>query len=98
MRIVAIGEQAFITGFELTGVEGVETTSKEALGKLKILMDTPDMGLILVSDDIWKEVSDEMSDLRLKKPVPLIYSVPSPGSKSEKIEYRELIKRMLKIS
>ncbi len=98
MKIVAIGGHVFVAGFQLAGVEGVDvSSSKEALAKIKVFMEKPDVGLIIVSDVFWKEIGDEISDLRLKKPVPLIYSIPSPGSKQEKIEYRELVKRMLKI-
>jgi V/A-type H+-transporting ATPase subunit F len=57
----------------------------------------PGVGLIILSDNFEKDIRDELADLRLKQPIPLIYSVPAPGSKQEKIEYRELIKRMLKI-
>jgi V/A-type H+-transporting ATPase subunit F len=98
MKIVAIGGRAFVAGFQLAGVEGVEVFSpKEALSRIKSIMVTPDVGLIVVSDDFWRDISDDVSDIRIKQPVPLIYNVPAPGSKQEKVEYRELIKRMLKI-
>lgn len=98
MKIVAVGSRAFISGFQLAGVEGVEVSSPhEALGKIKSLMARRDVGLIIVSNNFWKDISDEISDIRIKQPVPLIYNVPAPGSKQEKVEYRELIKRMLKI-
>jgi V/A-type H+-transporting ATPase subunit F len=98
MKIVAIGGRAFVSGFQLAGVEGIEvSSSEEALGKIKSNMAKSDIGLLVVSDDFWKGISDKVADLRIKQPVPLIYNVPAPGSKQERVEYRELIKKMLKI-
>ncbi|MEE9585269.1 MAG: V-type ATP synthase subunit F [Nitrososphaerales archaeon] len=98
MKIVAIGGRPFVAGLQLAGVEGMEvSSSKEAFSKIKILMEEKDVGLVIVSDDFEKEIRDDLADLRLKHPVPLVYAVPAPGSAQEKIEYRELIKRMLKI-
>jgi V/A-type H+-transporting ATPase subunit F len=99
MRIIAIGSRPFVAGFQLAGVEGFEvTSSKETLNRIKNIIEEEDLGLIIISDDLEKEIREEIADLKLKHPIPLIYSVPAPGSKQEKIEYRELIKRMLKIS
>lgn len=98
MKVVAIGGRAFVSGFRLAGVDGIEVSSpKEALSKIKSTMTKADVGMIIVSDDFWKDISDTVSDLRVKQPVPLVYNAPAPGSKQEKVEYRELIKRMLKI-
>ncbi|OHE51621.1 MAG: vacuolar H+transporting two-sector ATPase F subunit [Thaumarchaeota archaeon RBG_16_49_8] len=98
MKVFAIGGRAFVSGFRLAGVDGIEVSSpKEALSKIKSTMTKPDVGLIIVSDDFWKEISDAVADLRVKQPIPLVYNAPAPGSKQEKVEYRELIKRMLKI-
>ncbi len=98
MKIVAIGGRPFVAGLQLAGVDGFEvSSSKEALVKIKSLMEEQDVGLVIVSDDVEKDIRDDVSDLRLKHAVPLVYTVPAPGSKQEKIEYRELIKRMLKL-
>ena len=98
MKIVAIGGRPFVSAFQLAGVEGFEVSvPEEALAKLKSLMATPDIGLIILSNDFEKEIRNEMSDIRLKQPIPIIYTIPSPGSKQEKVQYRELVKQMLKI-
>jgi V/A-type H+-transporting ATPase subunit F len=98
MKVVAIGGRAFVSGFRLAGVEGIEVSSpKEALSKIKSTMTKPEVGLIIVSDNYWKEINDTVADMRIKQPIPLVYNAPAPGSKQEKVEYRELIKRMLKI-
>ncbi len=98
MKIVAIGGRPFVSGFQLAGVEGVSvSTPKEALQNIKKLMDDSDIGLIIISDDFEKDIKNEITEIRLKKAIPIIYVVPAPGNKQEKVQYRELVKQMLKI-
>ncbi len=97
MKVVAVGRSTFIAGLQLAGVEGIEASSPpEALGIIKSLMEDKDVGLVIISDD-FNEIQDDLADLRLKHEIPLVYTIPAPRSKRVKIEYRELIKRMLKI-
>ena len=99
MKVVALGRRAFTSGFMLSGIAGVEARDpSEALQQIKLLSKDKDLGLIIVSDDFSKEIVDELTEIRATNPIPLIYGVPSPGSKSEKVEYRELIKRVLKMA
>ena len=42
-------------------------------------------------------IYDEITDIRSKHPIPLIYQIPTPGSKTEEVDYRELIKKVLKM-
>lgn len=98
MKIVAIGGRPFVSGLQLAGVDGIDvSTSREALIKIKQLMDNSDIGLIIISDDFEKEIKNEITEIRLKQAVPIIYAVPAPGHKQEKVQYRELVKQMLRI-
>ncbi|MCS4538948.1 MAG: V-type ATP synthase subunit F [Thaumarchaeota archaeon] len=98
MKVVAVGGRSFVSGFMLAGIEGVEVVnSRKALEEVKRLMTNKEIALILVSDALSKEIRNELTDIRSKNPVPLIYEIPAPGSKQEKVEYRELIKRVLKV-
>ena len=98
MKVVAVGGRSFVSGFMLAGIEGVEVVnSRQALEEVKRLMTNKEIALILVSDALSKEIRNELPDIRSKNPVPLIYEIPAPGSKQEKVEYRELIKRVLKV-
>ena len=98
MKVVAIGGRSFVSGFMLGGVEGIEATdSKQVLQEVKRLMALKDVGLVLVSDDLSKSIRNELTDIRSKTPVPLVYEIPAPGSKQEKVEYREIIKKVLKV-
>jgi len=98
MKVVAVGGRSFISGFMLAGIEGVEVVnSRQVLEEVKRLMTNKEIALILISDALSKEIRNELTDIRSKNPVPLIYEIPAPGSKPEKVEYRELIKRVLKV-
>lgn len=98
MRVIAIGGRSFVSGFMLAGIEGVEVAdSRQVLEEVRRLLTAKDVGLILISDAVSKEIRDELTDIRSKHPVPLIYEIPAPGSKQEKVEYREIIKKVLKV-
>jgi len=96
MKVVAIGGRAFVTGFVLAGVSGeYVTSSREALEKINKLVTDPDVGLIMVSLDVAKPIRDELTKTRTKRAVPLIYEVPGPGSKAERVEYRAMLRSIL---
>jgi V/A-type H+/Na+-transporting ATPase subunit F len=96
MKVVAVGGKAFVTGFVLSGVNGEYASSPdEALAKIQKLVSDPEVGLIMVSDDIARPLRDQLTSIRTKKAVPLIYEVPGPGSKAEKVEYRAMLRSIL---
>ncbi len=96
MKVVVLGEKAFVTGFVLSGVQGeYVSSSQEALAKVQKLLKEPDVGLIMISNEIAKPIQDELTQIRSKKPIPLIYGVPGPGGKQEKVEYRAMLKQIL---
>jgi V/A-type H+-transporting ATPase subunit F len=96
MRIVAIGSRVFITSFQLAGVKGLKVESPtEALGEISKLAGKNDVGLVLLSDDIAKDIRKELTNIRAKTPIPLIFELPAPGSKKEKVDYRALLKQIL---
>ncbi|MEM2855930.1 MAG: V-type ATP synthase subunit F [Candidatus Nitrosocaldaceae archaeon] len=96
MRIVVVGSRVFVTSFQLAGMQGVIVESPmDAITHIKRLVNDKDNGLILISDDISKSMRKELAELRTKKPVPLIFELPSPGSKKESVDYRALLKQIL---
>ena len=96
MKVVAVGGKAFVTGFVLSGVNGeYVSTPSAALSKIQALTRDPQVGLIMVSDEVAQPISAELTALRAKKAVPLIYEVPGPGSKKEKVEYRAMLRAIL---
>ena len=86
----------FVTSFQLAGVKGVKIESPaEALAEINRMDDRSDVGLVLLSDDIGKEIRTQLTNLRAKRPIPLIFELPAPGSKKEKVDYRALLKQIL---
>jgi V/A-type H+-transporting ATPase subunit F len=96
MQIVAIGSRVFVTSFQLAGVKGVKVeTPSEALTEINRMDENSGVGLVLLSDDLGKEIRNQLTSLRAKRPIPLIFELPSPGSKKEKVDYRALLKQIL---
>lgn len=96
MKVVAVGGKAFVTGFVLSGVEGEYVSNPSAaLQKIETLVKDPTVGLIMVSDEVAKPIGGDLTAIRSKKAIPLIYEVPGPGSKKEKVEYRAMLRAIL---
>jgi len=96
LKVVAVGGKAFVTGFVLSGVSGEYAPSPGvALEKIEKLAGDPSIGLIMVSDDVAKPITEQLTALRSKKAIPLIYEVPGPGSKKEKVDYRAMLRAIL---
>ena len=96
MQIVAIGSRVFVTSFQLAGVKGLNVeTASEALTEINSMDENSSVGLVLLSDDLGKEIRYQLTSLRAKRPIPLIFELPSPGSKKEKVDYRALLKQIL---
>jgi len=96
LKVFAVGGKAFVTGFVLAGVSGAYVrTPAAALDKIEKLTKDPEVGLIMVSDDVARPIRDELTDLRANRAIPLIYEVPGPGSKAEKVEYRAMLRTIL---
>jgi len=96
VKVVAVGGKAFVTGFVLAGANGEYASSaRDALDKVRKLVTDPGVGLIVVSDEMAKPIGNEITAIRTKRAVPLIYSVPGPGSKAEKVEYRAMLRAIL---
>ena len=96
MRLVAIGSRVFVSSLRLAGVKGIIADSPEqALSQISSIGASDDVGLLLLSDDIGKEIRYQLTEIRAKRPIPLIFELPSPGSKKEDIDYRSLLKQIL---
>jgi V/A-type H+-transporting ATPase subunit F len=96
MKVVAVGGKAFVTGFVLSGVSGTYVSSPTtALEKIRNLVKDPEVGLIMVSDDIAKPIRNELLAVKSNRAVPLVYEVPGPGSKIEKVDYRAMLRAIL---
>jgi V/A-type H+-transporting ATPase subunit F len=93
---MALGSRIFITSFQLAGVEGIKVESaSEALQHINSLDKVSDVGLVLISEDIGKEIQTQLTNIRANRPIPLIFELPAPGSSKVKVDYRALLKQIL---
>ena len=96
MKAVAVGDRSFVAGFQLAGISGISVQgSEDMLSKIQSLMDKSDIGLILVSGEVVNEVRERLIAIRSKRSVPIIFEVPAPGSKMQRIDYRSMLKQIL---
>jgi V/A-type H+/Na+-transporting ATPase subunit F len=96
LRVIAIGNRVFVTSFQLAGVQGIKVESpEEALSQINALDATQNVGLVLLSDDVGKEIRTSLTSIRSKRAIPLIFELPSPGSSKENVDYRALLKQIL---
>jgi V/A-type H+-transporting ATPase subunit F len=96
LRVIAIGSRVFVTSFQLAGVQGIKVESpEEALSQINALVSTQNVGLVLLSDDLGKEIRTSLTSIRSKRTIPLIFELPSPGSSKENVDYRALLKQIL---
>jgi V/A-type H+-transporting ATPase subunit F len=68
---------------------------RRTLNEIGRISNSDDVGLILVSDDFGKQIRYQLTELRSKKPIPLVFELPSPGSTKETVDYRALLKQIL---
>ena len=93
---MAVGSRIFVTSFQLAGVEGIKVElSSEALQHINSLDTASDVVLVLISEDIGKEIRNQLTSIRAKRPIPLIFELPAPGSIKENVDYRALLKQIL---
>jgi len=93
---MAVGSRIFVTSFQLAGVEGIKVESAtEALEHINSLDNASDVGLVLISEDIGKDIRTQLTNIRANRPIPLIFELPAPGSTKQNVDYRALLKQIL---
>jgi len=95
MKLFTVGNKSFVTSFQMAGIPGIiSKTPQMAFDEIKKLTDDPDVGLILVSDDIVEAIDDELTALRAKKST-LVFALPAAGSEKTQVNYRVMLKKIL---
>ena len=79
MKVFVIGNQEAVLGFSLVGVQG--RTVNSAMMAHQALDETladPDLGIVLVTEDVAELIEARMAQLKLRSTVPLIVEIPGP--------------------
>ena len=99
MKIMIIGHSQAVLGFSLVGVQGLEaTTTAQANQALETAFATPDIGIILVTEDAANLIGPRMDQLRLRSTIPLVVEIPGPGaSQSSRPTLNEVVFRAIGI-
>ena len=95
MKVYTVGTKSFVASFQLAGVPGrVSPTPEKALESVKELASDPDVGLVLVGDDVAGPVSDEMTRVRASSSA-LVFALPAAGGQKNQVDYRVMLKKIL---
>jgi|SRR5512135_3402986 V/A-type H+/Na+-transporting ATPase subunit F len=99
MKLLVIGHPEAVLGFSLVGVGGQAATSAaEANQALDVALSSPDIGIILVTEDVAALIAARMDQLKMHSTVPLVVEIPAPGgSPPGKPLLGELVKRAIGI-
>ena len=80
MKVLVIGHPEAVLGFSLAGVEGVSVSTAEETNKaLDEAMASPEIGIILITQDVSSLIQTRMDQLRQHSTVPLVVEIPGPG-------------------
>jgi V/A-type H+/Na+-transporting ATPase subunit F len=80
MKILVIGNHEAVLGYSLAGVKGqTATTADEVNRALDSALQSPEIGIILVTQDVSRLVQSRMDYLQLRSTVPLVVEIPGPA-------------------
>ena len=97
MKVLVIGHPEAVLGFSLVGVHGqAVTTAAEVNQALDDAMTIPDVGIILVTEDVAELIQTRMDQLKLRSTVPLVVEIPGPeGPRPDRPSLSEVIRRTI---
>ena len=97
MKVLVIGHPEAVLGFSLVGVHGQAAgTAAEANQALDEALSTPDVGIILVTENVAALIQARMDELKRQSTVPLVVEIPGPeGTRAERPPLSEIIRRAI---
>ena len=100
MKVLVIGHLEAVLGFSLVGVHGqAVSTAEEANQALDNALSSPDVGIVLVTEDVADLIQMRMDQLMLRSTVPLIVEIPGPeGPRPGRPSLSEVVKRAVGVT
>lgn len=97
MKVNVVGDLVTVRGLGFAGIDGtVVKTAGEARTAIRSLLDTPDVGLILVAQTFSEELGDEFDAYKVRKHLPLVLNIPdSFGAGKNADDIQELVQKAL---
>jgi vacuolar-type H+-ATPase subunit F/Vma7 len=95
-RIAVLSTPSLADGFRLAGVATtIARPGDEALAALRSLLEETDVGLVLVTADLWASLGERTRESVERLARPIVLAVPA-GAPSEVTTRRELVADMLR--
>ncbi len=77
MKFFLIGDSFSILGYSLAGIQGVVVNSKEeAAEALKLAIQNPDIGIVLITQRIASEIQALVDQAKLGTTIPVVLEIP----------------------
>lgn len=97
MKLMVVGNPDAVLGFSLVGVGGrAATNAQEVNQALDEVLAIPDVGIILVTEDMAMLAGGRMDQLKMHSTVPLVVEIPAPGGPPPgKETLGEMVKRAI---
>ncbi|MEA3376473.1 MAG: V-type ATP synthase subunit F [Chloroflexota bacterium] len=95
--MLIIGSQDAVWGFALVGVRGeIVTTEEEVHRALDAAMDSEDVGIVLITEDVSALARDRVDTLKVRSMHPLLVEIPGPeGPHADRPPINEVIRRTI---
>ena len=95
--MLIIGSQEAVWGFALVGVRGeIVTTEEEVHRALDTVMDSEDVGIVLITDDVADLARARVDTLKVRSMHPLLVEIPGPGGpRPGHLSIDEIIRRTI---
>jgi V/A-type H+-transporting ATPase subunit F len=99
MKVLVIGHPEAVLGFSLVGVHGqVATSAAEVNQALDDALLAPDVGIVLVTEDVAGLIEARMDQLKLRSTMPLVVEIPPPeGVRHDQPSLSEAVRRAIGI-
>jgi V/A-type H+-transporting ATPase subunit F len=79
MKVLVIGHPEAVLGYSLAGVQGQAASSaEEANQALDKALSAPEIGIILVTQNVARLIESRMDYLQLRSTIPLVVEIPGP--------------------
>jgi V/A-type H+-transporting ATPase subunit F len=99
MKIIVIGHPDAVLGFSLTGINGqIATTAEEVQQAIDGVLTMPDVGIVLITDDVAKFIEEQLNQMMLRSTRPLFIEIPGPeGMRAGRPSLSEVIQKTIGI-
>ncbi|MEM2110048.1 MAG: V-type ATP synthase subunit F [Candidatus Odinarchaeota archaeon] len=96
MKITVVADEDTVLGLKLAGVNETYTVTSpvEAENKIRELAERPDVGLIIITEQIGVKIRKLINDI-IRKGIPIILEIPDKTGPMKGVEdpIRELVKK-----